>query len=172
MRAVTSPQLTRLMQKAFIKTRLRKEVRFRPAEVVSWEDTELLAIPDRSGNQGVLLVQPYDELYVVSYEISRGLSDNQSGRFKPAICDLCYTWQQGSNMAGITFDLPDTVLHTVSYLCCADLECSKNARLKTEASIMSRVQLHERMTAGQRTDRLKARLLKLMDRLDRKPVVD
>ena len=78
-----------------IKPRLKRDLKF----VVStaklqdkWASYELIPITDRTGDKGVLLLQPKDELYVVQYELSRRIVDTNTGRDRAIICDFCFSW--------------------------------------------------------------------------------
>ena len=173
MRALNLDTFADLIQLAHVKARLRRELRFTsstdsiPTE--EWPELELVAVSDRSGNEGVLLIELDAQLYVVPYELSIRMADLQTGRSKPVICDICNTWQSGANSARITFTHTKS-LHKIGFLCCADLACSRHVRSKTKASILSRTQLHEDLNNAQRVDRLKRKLQGLAERLDLQPV--
>jgi len=158
MQAITREQFARLVKDAHIRPRLVRDLRFVPEEITDWPDRELLAVTTRADTEGVLIAQ-LDELYVLPFEIKR-ITDKQTGRSRPITCDFCYTWQQGSNAASITFTLGDD--HARGFLCCADLDCSLHVRGKTAASVLSRSQLHEDITAEQRIERLRSKLRALL----------
>ncbi|HSH18286.1 MAG TPA: FBP domain-containing protein [Candidatus Saccharimonadales bacterium] len=94
--------------------------------------------------------------------MTRGILDKMTGRTIPVTCDFCATWQRGSDAARITFIHTNDESHTYSFLCCADLECSRHVRNKTAAAVLSRTQLHEDMTPQQRIDRLSANIRKIL----------
>ncbi|HJP81845.1 MAG TPA: FBP domain-containing protein [Candidatus Saccharimonadales bacterium] len=172
MNYLDKPLFDRLIAEASIKPRLKRELRFMASTEWmtkhDWLETELLAIADRSGNKGVLLLAPDDDLYILPYERSRGLAGQKSGRTQPIICDFCRTWQSGG-AGSITFTKDRSTVNSVSYLCCADLECSRNVRTKTAAATVSRAQLREDLTDLQRVERLKGRLRELIARFELSP---
>jgi hypothetical protein len=154
MRSISSEQFYDTLKLANgIKPRLKRELRFvTSTENITqddWHDLELVSITDRSGLNGVLLLELDANLYILSYELSRRISD-QTGRSKPVICDICRTWQAGSSSATITFRKDPRSYSSTTYLCCADLACSRHVRTKTYASVTSRAQLHEDLTNEQR----------------------
>lgn len=175
MKRLEQEQFNQLIAQTQIKPRLKREVRF----VVStsdmtdedWDETELLSITDRSGNKGVLLLVPDEDIYILPYELTRGLASRQTGRAQPIICDFCRTWQAGSNVGSISFQTDKQSLNSVGFLCCADLACSKHVRTKTSVSITSRAQLRENLTNEQRIERLKNRLRQIVRDLGLEPVV-
>src|SRR6185437_10684353 len=135
-----------------------------------WHETELLAITDRNNTKGALLIAPDDIVHAAAYEISRGIANKQTGRAQPIICDFCRTWQTGSNAGRITFQKDTRSLHSISFLCCADLKCSQHVRDKTNASHTSRAQLREDLTSEQRVTRLKERLRQILIDLSLEPI--
>lgn len=166
MKKLTQESFDELVVQAQIKPRIRQGLKFVAATAglddTDWQDTELLAIPDRTGNKGVLLVAPYEEIRVIAYELSRGLVSRQTGRAQPVICDFCRTWQSGSGAGSISFRKAKQSLNSVTFLCCADLACSRHVRGKTPAARLSRAQLREDMTNDQRVERLKTRLRQIL----------
>lgn len=130
-----------------------------------WSEYELVAIRDKTDDKGVLLLRPRDEIYVVEYELSRRIVDSQTGRTRAVICDFCFTWQPGSNAASITFIQPRSK-RKVTFLCCADLDCSRHVRTLTDASKMSRAQLREYLSNEDRIERLKRKLQEKIDQLE------
>lgn len=162
MNTVSHEQFDRLVQSASnIRPRTKRELRFAASTASiapdQWSELELVPIADRTKAKGVLLLQPYDKLFILPYELLGGSSD-VTGRMKPIICDFCKTWQNGSNSARITFPRGARSNNSVSFLCCADLACSSHVRTKTASSIQSRAQLRESLTNEQRVERLKERL--------------
>jgi hypothetical protein len=160
MRTITQSHFNELLQESAIKAKVKTELKFvrSVADLGDWSIYELVGISDRTGDKGVLLVQPYEELYLVEYAISRRIIDYNTGRGRAIICDFCYTWQPGSNAASITFTHA-TTKHKVSFLCCGDLLCSRHVRSLTPAALVSRSQLREDMSNEDRVARLKDRLL-------------
>lgn len=167
MKSITREQFSALLKEQRIKTRLRRELRFNPDEIMEWDNLEMLAIGTRSGAEGLLLMQT-DNFYVLPYELTTGIADKASGRSKPITCDFCYTWQRGRSAARITFRrVSDN--HTFTYLCCGDLRCSLHVRNFTAESTLSRTQLHEDITTEQRIERLKRKLNQLIHTLGINP---
>ncbi|HSX31400.1 MAG TPA: FBP domain-containing protein [Candidatus Saccharimonadales bacterium] len=159
MKALSREEFAVLLKEQRVRPRLVQDLRFAPEEINDWEDLELLSVRTRSEAEGLLLIQ-LDSFYLLPYELTRGLRDTATGRSKPIICDFCYTWQQGGKISRITFHRASDD-HRLSFLCCADLQCSRHIRNKTAESALSRTQLHEDITVAQRIERLKAKLQKL-----------
>lgn len=147
MNSLTREEFTRRMDAATIKPRLSRELRLVPEEIANWEQRDFLAVPTKSKNEGVLLYGDHTTAFMLSKR-----KPGASGRIEPIICDLCATWQRGSNSATITFMRSDK--STVSYLCCADLDCSLHVRGLTPASKLARTQLREDITLERRIQRL------------------
>jgi len=160
------------MLHSFVKPRLRRELRFvtstENVDDEQWHDSEFISIADRSGNNGVLLLELEKCLYVLPYELKTGIVSSATGRSQSVICDLCRTWQYGDKSGSITFVLDKK--STVSYLCCADLKCSQHIRNKTQAAHISRAQLREDLSIEQRVRRLESRLMRLVKHLRSEPV--
>lgn len=166
MRQLTKDQFDTLLQTAAIRPKTRREVRFASVaglDEAVWLQTEVLAVPDRSGNQGVLLLKATeDTLYVASYELKRGMTSS-TGKAQPIICDFCRTWQTGTRAGSITLDKPGRDTGSVTFLCCADLACSQHVRSLTSAARTSRSQLREDMTTEERIARLERRIQEVAD---------
>lgn len=160
MQQLQTTELTALLRAAQVKPRLATELRFQPQYITDWLERELLALTDRTMNKGVLLFQPGDVLYIAPFSLLRGIKDHTTGRFRPITCDFCYTWQAGSAAASISFMLAKDPARTITYLCCADLQCSQHVRTKTEQARLSRTQLRENIDET-------GRVLRLQKRLDR-----
>lgn len=137
-----------------LKQRLRRELRFVPEEITDWQDRDFLAVTNKQGNEGVLII-PFLNDAVVPFSLQTR-KPNAKGRIEAIICDICATWQRGPHSAVITF--ADGDRRTVSFLCCADLDCSLHVRDKTAAAKLSRTQLHEQILPTDRIARLKQRL--------------
>ena len=168
MKTLNAQTFNHILKQADIKPRFKKELRFVSSVrglADDWSEYELISITDRTGDAGVLLLQPSDRIFIVQYELSRRIVDAGTGRDRAVICDFCYTWQPGSNAASITFNSSPTK-HSVRLLCCADLNCSEHVRTMTKASKLSRTQLRENMTDESRVARLKQRLTKVIDQLE------
>lgn len=152
MNAITREEFTKLTSS--LKPRLRRELRFVPEEITAWEDRDFLAVTNKQGNEGVLVV-PFADKKAAPFSLM-ARKPNASGRVEAIICDICATWQRGTHSAVITFTVDST--RSVSFLCCADLLCSFHVRGKTAASQLSRSQLREQITVEGRIARLKQRL--------------
>src|SRR5690606_18262453 len=132
----------------------------------SWHETELLPIFNKSKNQGILLVAPQDEeIFLLPFDIKRGIVNSQTGRAQAVICDFCRTWRAGSYAGSISIQKDRKSINSVSFLCCADLFCSRHVRGETIASRISKAQLREDITTEKRVKRLKERLNKLVSDL-------
>jgi hypothetical protein len=172
MRKITQELFQTLLDGASIRPRIKREVRFTTSvahlDDESWARTELLPIADRAGNKGILLMQQGEQICMVAYEISRGITSS-TGKAQPIICDFCRTWQTGSRSGSITLYKPGRDAGSISFLCCADLECSKHVRNLTSAARTSRAQLREDIDNDQRVARLKQRLQEVSELLGLEP---
>ena len=137
-----------------MRPRLRRELRFVPEEITDWENRDFLAVTNKQGSEGVLIV-PFLQNKVVSFTLQTR-KPNASGRVEAIICDICATWQRGTHSAVITFAVDKT--RSVSFLCCGDLLCSLHVRGKTQDAALSRTQLREQITPEARIQRLRERL--------------
>lgn len=160
MNVITREELTEIVKKANIKPRIRRELRFVPEEVGGWGERDFLVVTNRSRSEGVL-VAPLGELYVASFQLQKRLP-NKMGRVEAIICDFCATWQRGSNSAVISFYKDGS---TISFLCCADLDCSLHVRGKTAAAKLSRTQLRESNSTEQRVARLRTKLERILSEI-------
>jgi hypothetical protein len=157
-----------LLKVADIKPRIKSELKFiKSTEHLpeDWSNYELIAISDRTGDKGVLLLEPDSDLYIVQYELSRKIIDFKTGRRRAVICDFCYTWQAGSNASSITFSVAGSK-RKVRFLCCGDLKCSQHVRSLTKASKVSRTQLRENITNEGRVIRFKEKLREKINQLE------
>lgn len=165
MRVIDQSDFKSLLTQAGVKRKLAGELRFNAVaenmQESDWQETEMLSVPTRSPNKGVLLIEVDKYLHVLPYELTKMSADRATGVPKPIICDLCRTWRSGDSAARIGFTTGEP--KTVFFLCCADLACSKHVRGKTQAAVLSRAQLHEDLTDEQRLERHKALLKKLID---------
>lgn len=171
---VTAEKFKELMDVAALRPRVKREVRFAQAAATlspdDWEQRELLAIPDRAGHKGVVLLKASDtQVFVASYELSRGITSS-SGKAQPIICDFCRTWQTGSRSGSITIAKPGRDTGTIGFLCCADLQCSRHVRTLTEAAHTSRAQLREDMDTPARVARLETRIQEIAGLLGLSPL--
>jgi hypothetical protein len=157
MRSITAAQFALLLKEARVKTRLQQELRFNLGQAHDLTEREFIAVSDQSHSKGVLVLDVRERLYLTAYELARTASGSHTGRTKPITCDLCFTWQDGSNAGRISF-LRASDQHIVTVLCCADLACSDHVRGKTLASQLSRTQLREDLTNDQRSERLVSKL--------------
>lgn len=173
MKQLTQDEFNEVMNQASIRPRVKREVRF--AQSTSglsdeeWHETELLAVSDRAGNRGVLLLDSGEALYVAAYEVSRGITSS-NGQAQPIICDFCRTWQTGSRSGSVTLMRPVRDSGSVTFLCCADLECSRHVRNLTSAAKTSRSQLREDMSNEERIERLRVRISAIAEQLALAPI--
>ncbi len=140
---------------ARIKLRLRRTLRYVPEEVTDWECRDFLAVTDRARNEGVLLYDSYTLPFTLAPR-----AQNVHGRVEAIICDICASWRRGTESAVITFSKGDRT--TVSYLVCADLDCSLHVRGLTTAATLSRTQVREHIDDDARVDRLRTRLSQII----------
>lgn len=152
MEPITREQFAELTRS--LKQRLKRDLRFVPEEITNWKDRDFLAVTNKQGNEGVLII-PFMNDAVIPFAL-QARKPNAQGRIEAIICDICATWQRGPHSAVITF--ADGDRRTVSFLCCADLNCSLHVRDKTDAAKLSRTQLREQITPEDRIARLKERL--------------
>lgn len=169
MKRIEPTAFEQIMRAAGVRGRLRRELRWTPDQYELYDDRELLAIADKAGRNGLLLIELGEALYGTPYELLPGIRD-ASGRSKPVICDFCYTWQRGGNIGRITFRLNEN--RTLTYICCADLQCSLHVRNLTPAAALSRTQLREDITVERRIERLRMKLEALVISLGSRPVSD
>jgi hypothetical protein len=152
MNALSREEFTELT--AAMRPRLRRELRFVPEETSDWESRDFLAVTNKQGSEGVLIV-PFLKNTVVPFSL-QPRKPNTSGRIEAIICDICATWQRGTHSAVITFAVDKA--HSASFLCCADLLCSLHVRGKTADATLSRTQVREQITPEARIQRLHDRL--------------
>jgi hypothetical protein len=151
MNSFTREEFTQRVGAARLKPRLGRELRFMPEEITNWKQRDFLAVLTKSGSEGVLLYEDN----TISFTLNKR-KPGASGRVEPIICDLCATWQRGSNSATISFTRSDKSI--VSYLCCADLDCSLHVRGLTNAGKLARTQLREDITPVRRIERLHTKM--------------
>jgi hypothetical protein len=163
---ITKPQFEQLLRATRLPARYTRDLRFTTSleryDPALLPDAEMIAITDKSGNQGVLLVD-LGQLRLVPFELVRNTAT--SGRTKSVICDFCTTWRSGSESARIVFPYGRTA-SSVRFLCCADLRCSEHVRGHTSAAIKSRTQLREDISDDARLQRYRANLQRILDQLD------
>ncbi|HEU4715361.1 MAG TPA: FBP domain-containing protein [Candidatus Saccharimonadales bacterium] len=156
MNAITREQFSELI--SGVRPRLRRELRFVPEEITDWEYRDFLAVTNKQGSEGVLIV-PFLGDKVVPFSL-QPRKPGASGRVEAIICDICATWQRGTHSAVITFTIDKS--RSVSFLCCGDLECSLHVRGKTADATLSRTQLREQITPEARIARLHGRLTSIL----------
>jgi hypothetical protein len=154
--AITREQFAELIKP--LKPRLKRELRFVPEEITDWEDRDFVAVTNKQGNEGVLIV-PFLNA-VVPYSLSKRMPGGK-GRVEAIICDICATWQRGTHSAVITFQT--SPVRSVSFLCCEDLQCSLHVRGKTKASLLSRAQIREQIDPQARITRMRERLAAIIE---------
>ena len=143
------------LKNARIKPRIIRELRYVPSEILHSESRDFLVIMNKSRSEGVLL---FEDLFY-PFSLTKKAASS-TGRIDGIICDICATWQRGSNAARIT--LPKDEKTTVSYLVCADLDCSLHVRDMTPDSKLSRAQLREHISPEGRIERLHKSLLRVL----------
>lgn len=148
-------KLRELLKDARIKPRIIRELRYVPSEISHSESRDFLVIMNKSRSEGVLL---FESVYY-PFSLTKKTASS-TGRIDGIICDVCATWQRGSNAARIT--LPKGERASVSYLVCADLDCSLHVRDMTPESKLSRAQLREHITPEDRVARLHKNLARLL----------
>lgn len=172
MQKIDFDEFNDLVSRSSLKPRLKRELRFVASTAgmseEEWEVRELIAISDRSGNKGALIISIESGLYLIPYELKSGITSSATGRSQSIICDFCQTWQYGDKSASITFTID--AKSNVSYLCCGDLRCSLHVRTLTSAAHTSRAQLREDLTNQQRINRLKTRLQGYIQRIGATPM--
>jgi len=147
----TRETFSELLKERRISKRLVRDIRYVPEEITNSEDRDFIAVFNKSGNEGVLL---FEGVVVPIERMKR--SPNKAGRVEAIICDICATWQRGTNSAVLA--LRRSGERSSSYLVCADLDCSLHVRDLTDASKLSRAQLREHITVPDRIVRLCTRL--------------
>lgn len=155
MHEITRGEFAKRIVAARIKPRLRKILRFAPEVITDWEVRDFLAVTDKSGNEGVLIYQDTTVPFILSPRVAR-----TGGRVAAIICDICATWRRGPESAVLT--LPKGDNRSVSYLVCADLNCSLHVRGMTDAGMLSRSQIREDITPDRRKERLRERLTAIL----------
>ena len=140
-----------------IKAKLKRELRFVPEEILDWESRDFIAVMNKAQSEGVLIAE-LEERYSIPFRLQKR-SANFQGRIEAIICDLCATWQRGSNSIVISFQKDK---RSVSFLCCGDLSCSFHVREKTPESKLSRTQLRETISIDGKVRRLRNRLKRIL----------
>lgn len=173
MKTLNLKQFDQIVKTTHMKPRFKRDLKYvASAESLNntgWEDLELLAIWNKSQKGGLLLIQPSQDLYLVPFELGAGNSDS-SGRSKPVVCDLCFTWRNSGDAGYITFYPDSRSNNSISFLSCFDLKCSDHVRTKTAVGIKSRAQLRENLDDNSRVERLKQRLQGLVETLELRSV--
>jgi hypothetical protein len=81
MKTLSQDDFNELLERTDIKPRLKRELRFVSSTSkldADWSGYELISITDRTGDRGVLLIQPNDKLYIAPYELSRRIVDSKT----------------------------------------------------------------------------------------------
>ena len=151
-------ELDAIVKEARISKRLVRDLKYVPEEITHPSERDFLTVTTKSGKEGVYI---FNDL-IIQFTLDKR-RPNAAGRVEAIICDICATWQRGTNSAVLTFKKSST--HTVSYLVCADLDCSLHIRDLTDASRLSRTQLRESITPEGRVVRLQGRLAKIFKEL-------
>jgi hypothetical protein len=155
MQSLPSTILDDLVQQRILKKKVAAELKFTPDTVQDWALRDFFAITDRHRSKGVLIAD-LDRRFTVPFRLQMRKPSSRTGRVEAIVCDICTTWQRGSNSAMITFERGTN--GSRSYLCCADLLCSLHVRNLTPQAKLSRAQLREQVTTEHRIERLRAKL--------------
>lgn len=148
---ITKIEFDELVGQLKVRKKQREQLRYQPEPISHWDERDFLAVFDRTGSAGVLVYNK--SMYPFIFAKRKA---NSTGRIEAIICDICATWRRGTGSGVLTFRKSAT--HSVSYLVCADLDCSLHVRGLTEASKISRTQLRENMDNEGRVARLQRRL--------------
>lgn len=160
MQQITSEKFDALLNQSSLKSKIKNDLRFNPTKINDWHEREFLAIFDKTGNKGILLVQVNNlPLKIIPFTLRKRIVDTNTGRTKSIICDFCKTWQTGARAGRITFGTRD---NSTTYICCSDLNCSDHIRGKTKESKMSKTQLREDITIDQKIARLTKNIQQLV----------
>lgn len=149
-----------LIASATIRPKLRRELRFVPDEITDWGSRDFLIVMNKPKSAGVLITSDLKGVIPFGFQMRK---PGSRGRIEAIICDLCATWQRGTNSGIITFTRVDGT--HMSLLCCGDLDCSLHVRDLTKAAKLSRTQLREDITPERRIERLQLRLNEVCSRL-------
>lgn len=155
MKLPTHEELLERCKAASLKRRIVRELRYVPSEVTDAEQRDFLVVTNKAGSAGVLL---FGDKIVAFEKTAR--TANRQGRVEAIICDICATWQRGSNSTVVSFVTPKG---SVSHLVCGDFNCSLHVRDLTDQSKLSRTQLREHIEPEQRIARLHARLTHILE---------
>lgn len=161
MQPITRDEFAKLIAASSVRPRLRRELRFVPEEIDTWDERDFLAVMTKSGTEGVLIV-PFADMAVVPFRVQKR-TPNSMGRTEAVICDICASWQRGTHSQVLTFDKQKS---SSSFLVCRDLDCSFHVRNKTPESVLSRTQLRENNSVEDRIKRLKQRMIALLKVVD------
>jgi hypothetical protein len=144
-----------LLQAGFKKKKLA-ELRIPDVYKEYWSEIELTSVCDKSQTRGIIIFFNASNTYAVKYELKK-IKPNSKGISGSILCDFCYTLQPRSKTAVITFDLNREKTRSVSFYCCADLQCSLHVRGLTDASLVSKSQIREDIIPQKRIDRFVAK---------------
>lgn len=171
MNTLNADQFAELLKAAPLKPRFKRDIKFLASvQDIVWDELELLPVWNKSKNGGVLLLQPDEDVYMIPFDATKSKVDS-SGKVKPVICDLCYTYRTSGQGGFVTFYPNKSSDNSLSLLCCQDLLCSDHVRTKTSAALNSRAQLREHMTNEDRVERLRRKLREFIKRTGISPVV-
>lgn len=161
MNPINRDEFAQLLHRSDVKPRLRRDLRYVPEEISTWEARDFLAITSKSRSEGVIIA-PFASQAVFSFRLQPRAA-NSNGRVEAIICDFCATWQRGTYSATIAFQKEK---RSISFLVCADLACSLHVRSLTPAAILSRTQLREDMTTDMRIARLRANVRRILTNIE------
>lgn len=146
--------------------RFTRDLEFREStahlDEAAWNDLEVLPIWSANKQSGLLLLQPEERIHAVPF-LFRKPATAGSGQLAPVVCNFCCTWRGNGGGGQMTFypaNLPEE--SAAGTQVCYDLKCSDHAREKTQAALMSKLQMFETLDAEGRVKRLKNRLAKFI----------
>lgn len=156
MNKLTINKVKQIIADSVYKDSFKKRLGFSDRALLELLDYELIPIFDNKGNGFVLLHDAATNTYeIVRFESTQIKANFATGRQKPIICDLCFTWQSGNSISRVAFFSQVKGGRAISLLCCKNLTCSLNARKLTDASILSQAQLRESLDELDRIKRLR-----------------
>jgi hypothetical protein len=159
MNKITLEEFNDMVKASYVKSRLKRELRYIPGEIANWELRDFITVTNKSGSEGVFIAVRNGRYVVLPFKLQKRAA-NTNGRVEAIICDICATWQRGSNSAAMTFIKERS---SITFLVCRDLDCSLHARDKTPEAVLSRTQLRESIVPSEKVKRLRARLLSMIN---------
>lgn len=146
-----------------IKVRTLKKLNDYNDNLLKLKKPELIPFYDKKRNGVALMLGlQVDNYQLVYFEQGASLIDSKTGRSKPAICDLCWTWHAGVAIRYITFS--KSPRHRgITKIVCSDIVCSLSVRYLGLDSEQSKINLPESTQEIERLARLNTNLAKLIN---------